>query len=148
VRTVTAEVAAAAVAALPPSPRIVVSGNVATPWHVVRAIDAAVPEFTLFALNAQPGVPTREGVALETCFVGPGMRHLPNLRYVPSRLSLAPVLFRRTLPPDVVVVHTSSPRDGTVSLGIEVNLLPAAMEAARSRGGILIAQSNPAMPYT
>ncbi|HUW16535.1 MAG TPA: acetyl-CoA hydrolase, partial [Actinomycetes bacterium] len=61
-RTVTAEVAAAAVAALPPSPRIIVSGNVATPWHVVRAIDAAVPEYTLFALNAQQGIPTREGV--------------------------------------------------------------------------------------
>ncbi len=147
-RTVTAEVAAAAVAALPPSPRIIVSGNVATPWHVVRAIDAAVPEYTLFALNAQQGIPTREGVTLETCFVGPGMRHRPNLRYVPSRLSLAPALFTRTLPPDVVVVHTSSPRDGTVSLGIEVNLLPAAMEAVRSRGGLLVAQSNPAMPYT
>jgi acyl-CoA hydrolase len=148
VRTVTAEAVAEAVAALPGRPRIVVSGNFAAPFEVLRAVDAAVPEYTVFALNAQEGIPDREGVTLETCFVGPGMRHRPNLRYIPSRLSLSPVLFRTTLPPDVVVVHTSQPHHGTVSLGIEVNLLPAAIEVARSRGGVVVAQVNPHMPYT
>ena len=35
-----------------------------------------------------------------------------------------------------------------MSLGIEVNVLPAAVEAARARGGLVIAQVNPRMPYT
>jgi acyl-CoA hydrolase len=35
-----------------------------------------------------------------------------------------------------------------VSLGTEVNVLPAAIEACRERGGIIIAQANPNMPYT
>jgi acyl-CoA hydrolase len=52
------------------------------------------------------------------------------------------------LPPDVVLVQTSAPAGGTVSLGTEVNILPAAIEAVRSRGGLVIAQLNPHMPYT
>jgi acyl-CoA hydrolase len=76
------------------------------------------------------------------------MRKSPRLRYVPSRLSLSPVLFRTTMPPDVVLLHCSTPRDGTASLGTEVNLLPAAIEQARARGGLVVAQLNPRMPYT
>ena len=133
---------------LPAEPRIVVSGNFATPHVLLGAIDAALPTYRLHALNAQPGLPDREGVALETCFVGPGMRKSPRLVYIPSRLSLVPHLFSRTCPPDVVVIHTSVPKDGRVSLGIEVNILPAAIEAVRDRGGIVIAQVNPQMPYT
>jgi acyl-CoA hydrolase len=35
-----------------------------------------------------------------------------------------------------------------VSLGVEVNVLPAAVEQVRARGGLVIAQVNPRMPYT
>jgi acyl-CoA hydrolase len=35
-----------------------------------------------------------------------------------------------------------------VSLGTEVNILPAAIESVRERGGLVIVQSNPNMPYT
>jgi acyl-CoA hydrolase len=35
-----------------------------------------------------------------------------------------------------------------VSLGVEVNLLPAAVEAARARGALVVAQVNRRMPYT
>jgi acyl-CoA hydrolase len=87
-------------------------------------------------------------VTLETSFVGAGMRKNPRLAYYPSRLSLVPRLFGSTLPPDVVVLHTSTARNGTVSLGLEVNILPAAVEAARARGGKVIVQMNPRMPYT
>lgn len=45
-------------------------------------------------------------------------------------------------------MHTSLPVDGKVSLGIEVNILPAAIEAAKARGALVIAQANPQMPYT
>ena len=118
-------------ARVPPDPRVVVSGNQATPWHTLSLVDGALPSYRLWALNAQPGLPDREGVTLETSFVGPGMRRSPRLSYVPSRLSLVPSLFHTALVPDVVLVHTTPPRGGQVSLGIEVNVLPAAIEAAR-----------------
>src|SRR3954447_23774459 len=123
-----------ALAALPANPRIVVSGNHAIPWHALRLVDSALDEYRLWVLNGQPGLPDREGVTLETSFVGPGMRRSPRLSYVPSRLSMVPHLFANRLPPDAVVLHTTPPRDGRVSLGVEVNVLPSAVEAARRRG--------------
>jgi acyl-CoA hydrolase len=133
---------------LPPEPRVVVSGNFATPWHLVAEIDRQLPAYRLWALNGQPGLPDREGVVLETSFVGSGMRHSPRLRYVPSRLSMVPALFARNMAPDLVVLHTSLPHAGQVSLGTEVNVLPAAIEAVRRTGGSVIAQANPRMPFT
>ena len=61
---------------------------------------------------------------------------------------MVPRLFHGPLAPDVVVVHTTTPRDGRVSLGLEVNVLPAAIEAARARGALVVAQLNPRMPWT
>jgi len=133
---------------LPENPRVVTSGNFATPHVLLRTLDEVVPEYRLHVLNAQRGLPDREGVTYETAFVGPGMRNHPRLVYIPCRLSLVPVLFRDHYRPDVVLLHASSPRHDTVSLGTEVNILPAAIESARERGGIVIVQSNPRMPYT
>jgi len=147
-RVVSAERLGQVLSALPGTPRVVAGGNFATPWQALAVLDAAVAEYRLFMLNAQAGVPDRDGVTLETPFVGPGMRGRDRLRYFPCRLSLVPVLLASALPPDVVLVHTSAPAGGTVSLGTEVNLLPAAIEAARARGGLVIAQLNPRMPYT
>jgi acyl-CoA hydrolase len=129
-------------------PRVVVSGNGAVPWRLLSLVDAALPEYVLHLLNAPSGIPSRDGVVHETCFVGAGMRRSPSLAYVPARLSLVPRLFATTLPPDVVCLHVSPPRDGIVSMGTEVNVLPAAIEACRARGGLVLAQINPAMPYT
>jgi acyl-CoA hydrolase len=139
---------AALLGALAGTPRIVVGGNFATPWQALAVADAAVAEYRLFALNAQAGMPDRDGVTLESPFVGPGMRGRARLRYLPCRLSLVPALLATALPPDVVLVQTSVPAGGTVSLGTEVNVLPAAIEAARARGGLVIAQLNPRVPYT
>jgi Acetyl-CoA hydrolase len=52
------------------------------------------------------------------------------------------------LPPDVVVLHCAPPREGMLSLGVEVNVLPAAVEACRARGGLVVAVINAHMPYT
>ncbi len=134
--------------ALPGVPRVVTGGNFATPWQALAVLDAAVSDYRLFALNGQPGMPDREGVTLESAFVGPGMRGRERLMYYPCRLSLVPVLLSRTLPPDIVLVQTSVPHGGTVSLGTEVNILPAAIEAARARGGLVVAQVNPRVPVT
>lgn len=133
---------------LPDNPRVVVSGNHATPWHTLGLVDAALPSYRLWALNGQPGLPDREGVTLETPFVGPGMRRSPRLSYVPSRLSLVPALLQSVTPPDAVVVHTTRPREGKVSLATEVNVLPAAIEAVRRRGGLVVAQVNENLPWT
>ena len=84
----------------------------------------------------------------ETPFVGPGMRRSPTLSYVPARLSLVPRLFATTLPPDVVCVTVAPLHDGELSLGTEVNVLPAAIEACRARGGLVVAQVNGQMPWT
>ncbi len=135
-------------AALPANPRVVVSGNHATPWHTLAAVDAALPAYRLWALNGQPGLPDREGVTLETSFVGAGVRRSPRLSYVPSRLSLVPRLFELTAVPDLVVLHTTPPRGGRVSLSVEVNVLPAALEAARRHGGKVVAQVNRHLPWT
>lgn len=147
-KRITLEQLKTVMAHLPPNPRIVASGNFAAPHAVLRVLDEQVPEYTLHMLNAQPGIPDREGVTFETCFVGPAMRHSPRLRYIPSRLSLVPVLYRGPLRPDAVIVHASAPRYDTVSLGIEVNVMPAAIEAARELGAPVIVQANPQMPYT
>jgi acyl-CoA hydrolase len=139
---------AEAVQAVGTEPRVVTSGNFATPLPLLEAIAAELPAFRLHLLNPQRGLPLHDGVVPETMFVGPGFRGHPRLAYVPSRLSLAPRLFSSTLPPDVVVIHTTLPREGMVSLGTEVNVLPAAIEAVRARGGLVLAQLNPLMPWT
>ena len=102
----------------------------------------------LFAINAQADWLRGSGVINETPFVGPGVRHDPTLDYLPMRLSLVPRLFDTLRPVDAVLIHTTVPRGTKVSLGIEVNILPAAIERARARGGLVIAQMNPNMPYT
>lgn len=134
--------------ALPANPRIVASGNFATPTILLGAANSEIAQFRLNMLGAQKGIPDREGITFETSFVGPGMRRSERLSYIPSRLSLVPILFRDHFRPDVVMLHTSSRRNGAVSLGTEVNVLPAAIEACRERGGLVIAQANPNMPYT
>jgi acyl-CoA hydrolase len=127
---------------------VVVGGNAATPWLVLDALDRSIERYRLFQLNSPVGIPVRPGVIAESSFVGPGMRHHPALQYVPSRLSMVPVLFQRTLPPDVVVLHCAPAREGLLSMGIEVNILPAAVDACRERGGLVIAVINSRMPYT
>jgi acyl-CoA hydrolase len=147
-RMISPEQLTAVLSRLPGTPRVVAGGNFATPRRLLSVVDAAVAEYRLFVLNAQAGMPDRDGVLLESPFVGPGMRGRAGLRYFPSRLSLVPHLLKDALPPDIVLIHTSMPVAGTVSLGIEVNILPAAIEAVRARGGLVIAQHNPRMPYT
>ena len=128
--------------------RVVVAGNHATPSALLRVLDAALPRYRLVMLNAQEGVPDRDGVVHETPFVGPGVRDSPRLVYLPARLSLVPAMLASSLVPDIVLLHTTPPRDGEVSLGIEVNILPAAIERVRRRGGLVITQLNEHMPWT
>jgi acyl-CoA hydrolase len=129
-------------------PRVVVSGNFAIPWELVSILDGALERCRVFVMNPQDGWPAREGLITETPFVGAGARRESSVDYLPMRLSLVPRLFGSLRPPDVALVHTSPPRGGKVSLGIEVNILPAAIEHVRRRGGLVVAQVNPRMPFT
>jgi acyl-CoA hydrolase len=129
-------------------PRIVVSGNAATPWNLVHLLDSTLERYRVFIMNPQVGWPCRPGVITESPFLGPGVRQDPRIEYLPMRLSLVPALFGAQRMPDAVFVHTSTPRSGKVSLGIEVNILPAAIEHVRERGGVVVAQINSHMPYT
>jgi acyl-CoA hydrolase len=61
---------------------------------------------------------------------------------------LVPTLLGSVTPPDAVVIHTTRPKNGKVSLGTEVNVLPAAVEAVRRREGLVIAQVNDHLPWT
>ena len=132
----------------PEEPRVVISGNSANPVTLIDALLTARERCRVFQLNAHDGFSANPAFVTETPFVGPGMRHDPMLDYLPMRLSLVPRLFSTVRPVDAVLIHTSLPHEGKVSLGIEVNILPAAIEQARARGGLVIAQMNPRMPYT
>jgi acyl-CoA hydrolase len=147
-RIISAEQLKSVLANLPSNPRIIASGNFATPNTLLGVANEVLPDFRLHMLNAQLGIPDREGITYETAFVGPGMRRHPRLQYIPSRLSLLPVVIREYARPDAVFIHTSEQRHDTVSLGTEVNILPAAIESAHNHGGVVIAQANKQMPYT
>ena len=147
-RVITPEQLKSVLGQLPSNPRIIASGNFATPYTLLKVADETLSEFKLHMLNAHPGIPDREGITYETAFVGKAMRRHPRLKYIPSRLSLLPVLIANYYRPDAVFLNTSPRRFDTVSLGTEVNILPTAIETARAHGGIVIAQANKQMPYT
>ncbi len=149
-RVISLEELERALAAVPgEQPRVVASGNHAAPQGLLGALERSLERYRLFMLAAPAPLPARDGVIFETPFVGPGMRTAgERLDYLPMRLSLVPRLFATIRAPDVVLLHTSTPRAGKVSLGIEVNVLVAAVEKVRARGGLVIAQLNPRMPYT
>lgn len=81
---------ARALGRLPAEPRVVVSGNHATPWHTLGLVDAGLGTHRLWALDGQRGLPDRDGVTPGTSFVGRAVRRHPRLRHVPSRSSLVP----------------------------------------------------------
>ena len=147
-RTITLEQLPSILGGVGPNPRVLTSGNFATPYTLLNALDEALPEYRLHMLNAHGAIPDRDGVTYETAFIGPAMRHHPRTQYIPARLSLLPLLLRHQYRPDIVLIHTSPKHHDTVSLGIECNVLPAAIEEVREHGGLVIAQANPRMPYT
>ena len=82
------------------------------------SLERALERYRLFMLAAQAPLPQRDGVILETPFVGPGMRGAgERLDYLPMRLSLVPRLFATIRPPDVVLLHTSTLAAGRSRLG-------------------------------
>lgn len=146
-KIVSPEQLAAELPKLPTNPRVVTQGSFGTPRALIELLDRALPEYRLFIVNGLGKLPDREGVRIETTFVGSGLRGNPRVDYYPARLSVTPRLFDGPLPPDVVAIQVSRVVDGKVSLGIEVQVLPGAIEAAKARGAILVAQINENLPF-
>ncbi|MDO5093313.1 MAG: acetyl-CoA hydrolase/transferase C-terminal domain-containing protein [Propionibacteriaceae bacterium] len=146
-KIVAPEQLAAELPKLPATPRIVTQGSFGTPRALLGLLDEALPEYRLFIVNGLGKLPDREGVRIETTFVGSGLRGNPRVDYYPARLSVTPKLFADALPPDVVAVQVSRVLDGKVSLGIEVQVLPGAIDAAKARGAVLVAQINENLPF-
>ncbi|KUK43240.1 MAG: Acetyl-CoA hydrolase/transferase [Methanothrix harundinacea] len=142
-----------------PGDRIFVGTGCGEPQHLVGALKRFVemrPNSLLGAemihvwtLGIAPCAEEkfRENFRLNSFFVGSRSRAAINrgdADYTPIFLSEVPALFRKgTIPIDVALIQTSPPDGhGLMSLGISVDIVKAAVEAAR----IVIAQINPQMP--
>ena len=88
-RIINADTLKSILANLPSNPRIIASGNFATPQTLLAIAEEVIPRFKLHIFNANgKGIPDREGITYETSFIGPALRNHPRLEYIPSRLSL------------------------------------------------------------
>jgi len=90
----------------------------------------------------------RDNYRLNSFFIGESSREAVNSAradYTPIFLSVLPDLFRRQMIPiDMALVQTSLPDEaGRVSLGISVDIVRSAAEAART----VVAQPNSRMPF-
>ena len=128
-------------------PRVVASGNGAVPLTTLAVVDRALPRYRLNVLTPRAGSPPARAWSTRPRSSGSGCAGRP--RWPTSEPAVDGAgLWATMLPPTLVVLHTTPPRAGRVSLGIEVNVLPAAVEQVRARGGLVVAQVNPRMPYT
>ncbi len=146
-----------AVALIESGQRVFISGNASTPFPILEALARrkealqGVELVHVLLLGEDPlSRPDMEGHFVHnSLFVGPADREAVNAGragYIPIHLHETPRLFREgRLPLDVAVVQTSPPDEhGFLSLGVEVLLSKAAVQAART----VIALVNPRMPRT
>lgn len=147
-----------AVAAIKPGQRVFIGTACATPRTLVAALESLPkppPEVELIHFITTDAFPHDEaGRALtkyrhRTFFVGSDIRAAVaqgTAEYVPIQISRVPDLMGRgAIPVDVAMIQVSPPDAfGYVSLGISVDIIPAAAAAARW----VIAEVNPAMPRT
>lgn len=150
--------AAEAVAHIRPGEHVFVGTACATPRALVSALEALTPapadvELLHFltdhavAHDAQ-GLP-KTRYRHRCFFVGQDMRSAVRhglADYVPISLARVPKLIAiGRIPVDVALIQVSMPDEfGYVSLGISVDMIPAAVAKAR----LVIAEVNPAMPRT
>jgi acyl-CoA hydrolase/RimJ/RimL family protein N-acetyltransferase len=142
-----------------PGDRIFVGTGCGEPQHLVGALKRYVERWPNSLLGAEMihvwtlGIAPcaeekfRENFRLNSFFVGSRSRAAINrgdADYTPIFLSEVPALFRKgAIPIDVALVQTSPPDShGLMSLGISVDIVKAAVEAA----GVVVAQINPRMP--
>jgi acyl-CoA hydrolase/GNAT superfamily N-acetyltransferase len=146
-----------AIAAIPRGRRILVGSGAAVPQRLVRGLAdegrhlADNQVVHLLTLGEAPYVaPGLEGRLRHTAFfIGPNVRdavHEGRADFMPVFLSEIPSLIRsRRLRIDVALIQVCPPdRHGYVSLGVSVDVVRAAVDAA----DLVIAEVNPNMPRT
>lgn len=137
--------------------RILVGSNCAEPQHLVHALARNAVLFRdnevvhLLTMGAAPYVDPRYAGAFRhnAFFIGPNVREAiseGHADYTPIFLSEIPGLFKSgQMPIHCVMMQVSPPDENNmVSLGISVDILPAAIACA----DIVIAQVNRSMPHT
>lgn len=150
--------AEAAAQLIKPGQHVFIGTACATPRTLVAALEAlpgppADVEFIHFLTTGamQQGADGRVKTHYRhrTFFVGVEMR--PAIQqgvaeYVPISIARVPELFRNgRIPVDVALIQVSAPDSfGYVSLGVSVDVVAAAVESAN----LVIAEVNPAMPWT
>lgn len=150
--------AQAAVALIQPGQHVFVGTACSTPRSLVAALEALKnppPDVELVHfLTTNAVAHDAEGQALtryrhRSFFIGSDMRAACRqgmVEYVPIQISKVPDLINRgSIPIDVALIQVSAPDAfGYVSLGVSVDIVPAAIAAAR----LVIAEVNSAMPRT
>lgn len=146
-----------AVGVVKPGAHVFVGSACATPRAFMMALDKPLtaPAGVQAIHFLTDGSVPRRGESLGTSlhhrifFVGNDMREVltsGRVEYIPVSLSEVPQMIRSgRLTIDVAVVQVTPPDDsGMCSLGVSVDIAPAAIEAA----DVLIAEINPNMPRT
>jgi acyl-CoA hydrolase len=147
-------------AVIKPGSVIYTSGNAATPRELLKqlAIDLNIKHIALYSiLLLGDGLeelfsPRRcEELTHRVLFNSHLTREAVNqgrAKYHPMHLSEIPKYARRPGGPDVVLCSVAGPDNGgNYSLGTTVEAVHAAIESARKRGGVIIAERNARMPF-
>ncbi len=139
---------------LPPNPVIVIHSVYAEPVQLGQmlaresAAFAGASIYTMMPMGPAPYADT-PGFALHTFLPGSGLREATNaglakVHRVPMS-SLAAHLHENSVTPDVLLLQLSEPNErGMMSLGITVDYMPTVL----AKDPIVIAEVNPAMPFT
>ncbi len=136
--------------------RVFIGSGAAEPQHLVEAFSKAVDKLAdievihLLTLGAAPyAASAYQGkVRHNALFIGANIREAirkGRADYTPCFLHEVPWMFKvGKLAIDVALIQVSPPRSGFCSLGVGVDIVKAAAETATH----VIAQVNPAMPWT
>ena len=150
--------AQAAAALVQPGQHVFIGTGCSTPRTMVAALEALkspppdvelVHFLTTNAIEHDPDGRAVTKYRHRSFFIGSDMRAANRqglVEYVPIQISKVPELIRRgSIPIDVAIIQVSAPDAfGYVSLGVSVDIIPAAVAAAK----LVIAEINPAIPRT
>ena len=145
---------------LKPKSVIYTAGNAATPQTLLQQLaeDLSIQQVALYSIlplgERISGLFSQErckGLTHRVLFNSHLSRAAVNkgwAKYHPMHLSEIPKYALQSEGPDVVLLSVAGPDNGgNFSLGPAVEAIPAAIEATKSKGGLVIAERNRKMPF-